>query len=113
MAEAFLPSRLIGEVRVGNSAVIVLDGLDWLVHGVIEAQVKEISPDLIMKKTVLGDGSSEEIDGYRVWLELDQSGSFKRWDSLRLGMTGSVEIKTGEEKLALYLLRQAVGESWY
>lgn len=112
MAEAFLPSRLIGEVRKGNSAVIVLDGIDWLVYGSIDAQVMKISADVQEEETVLGDGSSEVIDGYRVWLDLKPESGFKRWDSVRLGMTGTVEIKTGKEKLALHLLKRAFGESW-
>ncbi|QEG21768.1 HlyD family secretion protein [Mariniblastus fucicola] len=113
MAETLLPSSKIGSVKTGDPACIVVDGIDWLVNGSLKARVTEISPDLYQKEVVQGDGSRVRVDGYRVRLELDADrNDFERWDSIRLGMTGIVEIETGQKKLAIHLLEQALGNDW-
>ncbi len=112
MAEAFLPSALIGNVKNGDRAAISLDGLNWLINGSLFANVAMISPDLVQEEVVNGDGSTVVIDGYRVWMNLESNEDFGKWDSVRLGMTGSVEIQTGKKSLAIYMLEQAVGNGW-
>ena len=112
MAESFLPSALIGNVKEGDRAVISLDGIDWLVNGSLFGNVATISPDLVQQEVVMGDGSSVLVDGYRVWMKLEANEDFRKWDSVRLGMTGSVEIRTGKKQLAIYLLEKAIGNEW-
>lgn len=112
VAEAILPSRLICDVQKGSKARITLDGIDWLVYGSLTATVTEVAPDLQKVESVLGDGSTEVVDGYRVLLQFESDSEFKKWDSIRLGMTGSVEIDVGEKKLAIYLMEKAVGTNW-
>jgi len=109
MAESFLPSALIGNVKEGDQAVISLDGIDWLVNGSLVANVAMISSDLVQEEVVMGDGTSVLVDGYRVWMKLEANEDYRKWDSVRLGMTGSVQIKTGKKQLAIYLLEKAVG----
>ena len=112
MAEGLLPSRLIGGVKRGDRATITLDGIDLLINGSLEASVTEISPELCQEEVVAGDGSSHIVDGYRVLMELERNGDFEKWNSVRIGMTGSVEIETGTKKLATYLVEKAFGDDW-
>lgn len=112
VAEATLPSELISGVRKGSQARITLDGIDWMIHGSLDATVTEVSPDIQKKELVMGDGSTETVDGYRVLLHFEPDSGFRKWDSVRLGMTGTVEIDVGEKKLATHLLEKAVGKDW-
>lgn len=112
IAEALLPSQLIGNVKAGDQARIMIDGIDWMVNGSIEATVTSISPELCQEEVVMGDGSRQVIDGYRVLMELERN-EFKKWNSIRIGMTGLVQIETGQRNLAIYLLEKAIGESLF
>lgn len=112
VAEAILPSRLICNVKKGSSARITIDGVDWLIHGSLIALVSDVAPSLRKEESVLGDGSTEVVDGYRVLLEFQPNDDFEKWDCIRLGMTGTVEIDVGEKKLVCYLLEKAVGDDW-
>ncbi len=111
-AEAFLPSESIGNVKAADRAVIFLDGISWLMYGSLSASVETISPEVVQQEVVMGDGSTIVVDGYRVWLNLESNEEFDRWASVRLGMTGSVEIQTGKKSLAVYLIEQAIGDGW-
>ena len=112
MAESFLPSSLIGNVKEGNRAFISFDGIDRLINGSLSATVATISSDLVQEEVAMGDGSSVLVDGYRVWIKINSDEDFGNWDNLRLGMTGSVEIQTGKKQLAVYLIEKAVGNGW-
>ena len=112
MAEAFMPSRLISDVKVGDTASIMFDGVDWLTNGSLPATVVEISPDLVREEVAQGDGSSVLTDGFRVYLELNEEAMQSKWNRIRLGMTGAVEIRTGQQQLATYLLENALGTDW-
>ena len=112
MAEALLPSSQIGDVRPGANASIMLDGIEWMSHGLLKGRVMSISTDLCQKEVALGDGSRQIVDGYRVWVELSPDDRFSKWDSVRLGMTGAVEIETENKSLAVYLVEKAIGTNW-
>lgn len=113
VGEVLLPSRAIGNVKLGDAATIYLDGLDWIVNGTLKAKVASVSPELCHEEVVQGDGSTMVVDGYRVLLELESNEDFEKWDSIRIGMTGSVQIETGQKKLAIYLLEKAVGNALF
>lgn len=110
IAESLLPSQLISNVKAGDEARIMVDGIDWMVNGSIDATVTSISPELCHDEIAMGDGSTLVVDGYRVLFELEP-GEYKKWNSIRIGMTGLVQIETGQKNLAVYLLEKAVGES--
>lgn len=112
IAEALLPSQLIGDVKPGDEAKIMIDGIDWMLYGSISATVSSISTELCHEEVPLGDGATQVVDGYRVLFEIE-SHDFKKWNSIRIGMTGLVQIETGEKNLAVHLLEKAVGESLF
>jgi len=112
IAEVLLPSQSVSSVKAGDRATIMLDGIDWLVNGSLGATVTSISPELCHEEVAMGDGSTQVVDGYRVLLNLE-SGNFRKWDSIRIGMTGSVQIETGKKRLAIYLLEQSVGNALF
>ena len=113
MAEALLPSRLIGNVKPGDRAMVSLDGIDLLINGSLVAQVSDISTELCQEEIVTGDGSSHFIDGYRVLMDLEKNKEFEKWSSIRIGMTGAVEIETGKRNLAIWMIEKAVGNDWF
>ena len=113
IVETLLPSRSVGNVKIGDRAKVNLDGIDWMINGSINATVSSISPELCHEEVVLGDGSALIVDGYRVLLQVESNDDFRKWDSVRIGMTGSVQIETGKKKLAVYLIEKAVGDALF
>lgn len=112
IAETILPSQLIGEVKTGDEARILIDGIDWIINGSIRATVSSISPELCHDEVTMGDGSTMAVDGYRVLFELEPH-EFGKWNSIRIGMTGLVQIETGQKNLVVHLLEKAVGKSLF
>jgi membrane fusion protein (multidrug efflux system) len=109
MIEAMIPSNSIGGVEAGNAALISIDGIDWMLHGQISGSVVEVSSDVVQEETVTGNGTARPVSGYRVLIELEKKDGFDAWDQIRLGMTGTAEIQTGQKRLAFYLFEKAFG----
>jgi adhesin transport system membrane fusion protein len=107
LVEARIRPQDIGFVAVGQEVVVKLSAYEYTIYGGLKGTVQSISPD------ALGDPDrAAQPDGtyYRALIRADRS-------TLRLGdralaalpgMTGSVEILTGQRTILAYLLRPMI-----
>lgn len=105
LLEAKVAPKDIADLSLNQSATLRLDPFDSSVYGTIEATVKFISGD-----TVVEDGSrpGQEQTFYIVHLELPATPvttSIGKEVELIPGMTGQVDIKTGNRSVLTYLLK--------
>lgn len=101
LVEARMKPRDIGFVRLGQTAEVKLTGYDFNTYGGLEGKVTYISPDAVTDGDKTGEGH------YRVVVTAERNNLKYKGESLPVipGMTGSVEIKTGERSVLSYLLR--------
>lgn len=102
LIEARIKPRDVGFVQVGQSAIVKLSGYDYNVHGGLHGKVEYISPD------ALGETDKGEQGAYyRAVIAAENSTLKLHGEPLPVipGMTGSVEIRTGERSVLSYLLR--------
>ena len=99
LARVELQPRDIGHVRVGDEAEITLSNYDPNTVGVINGNVRNISP------TTLEDKRGRHF--YRVEIALERQTLGKRAHPLPMlpGMTLQAKIKTGAKTLARYMLK--------
>ncbi len=103
LIEARIKPADIGFVRKGLPATVKLSAYDYFIYGGLEGVIDYISPD------VLGDeAKTGSADGtyYRALVRADVSTLRQggRPLSVMPGMTGSVEIRTGERTVMQYLI---------
>lgn len=102
LIEARVQSGDVAFVRRGLPANIKLDAYDFTVYGSLKGTVSHISAD-----TIDEDLEQNEQPYYRVLIEVDEIP--QRFDSVDIelipGMTGLVEIITGERTVAQYMLK--------
>lgn len=108
LLEAKVAPKDIADLSLNQSATLRLDPFDSSVYGTIEATVKFISGD-----TVVEDGSrpGQEQTFYIVHLELPATPvttSIGKEVELIPGMTGQVDIKTGNRSVLTYLLKPVI-----
>ncbi len=104
LIEARVKPSEIGFVRVGQTAQIKLNAYDYTLYGGLEGVVEYISPD------ALGDTerpNAPDATYYRALVRAERSDLRARGIPLSVmpGMTGSVEVRTGERSVLSFLLR--------
>jgi membrane fusion protein, adhesin transport system len=104
LVEARVRPADIGFVRVGQPVVVKLSAYEFTVYGGLEGEVQTISPD------ALGDpdrASTPEGTWYRAVVRA-KGGELTRGEKplqVLPGMTGTVEIRTGQRSVLAFLLR--------
>lgn len=103
LIEARIKPRDIGFVRVGQKAEVKLAAYDYTTYGGLQGKIEYISPD------ALGDVDRAAADAtyYRVMVRTDRSTLKAGGKPLAIlpGMTGSVEVRTGERSVLSFILR--------
>ena len=104
LIEARIKPSSIGFVRVGQQVEIKLSAYDYTMYGGLKGRIETISPD------ALGDaerGAAADATYYRALVRTDSSSLIAHGKALPVipGMTGSVEVRTGERSVMSYLLR--------
>lgn len=91
-------------VRVGSPAFIKLDAFDYTIYGSVAARVTYVSPDALTDETRTTDRVY-----YRVLLkadpQADEAARAGRHVEFLPGMTGQVDIQTGENRVLTYLTK--------
>ena len=101
LMEAKVRSADVAFVRTGLRANVKFDAYDYTIYGSLKGHVIYISPD-----TIEAERNSDEEPTYRVHIEIDEiPQDRKREIDVIPGMTGTVEIITGERTVAQYLLK--------
>jgi multidrug resistance efflux pump len=98
----------IAELRLGMRARVRLDAFDWQRYGTIGGTIAQIGTDAEM---VGPSGNQVPIYVVRIEVDAEQIGRGTDLGTLKLGMTGMVEIVTGSDNLLSLLfgrIRQAV-----
>jgi adhesin transport system membrane fusion protein len=104
LVEARIRPADIGFVQVGQPVEVKLSAYEYTVYGGLKGVVQSISPD------ALGDpdrAASPDATWYRALVRTDRA-TLKRGDkalSVLPGMTGTVEIRTGQRSVLGFLLR--------
>jgi membrane fusion protein, adhesin transport system len=104
LVEARIKPASIGFVRVGQSVEVKLSAYDYTTYGGLKGKIETISPD------ALGDterAASSDATYYRALVRAEPSTMRSHGKPLPVmpGMTGSVEVRTGERSVLSYLLR--------
>lgn len=102
LVEARVPPADIGFIKVGQPVEIKLTAYDYTVYGGLKGTVQSISPDAL--------GDSDKGEGgtyYRALVRADRTALKSGGKALAVlpGMTGSVEIRTGERSVLSFVLR--------
>ncbi len=94
----------IGSLKVGLPAIVKLDAFDYSIYGSLSGTVTYISPDTLSEQVPGGLPSTL----YRVHVQVPPS-QLSIFDSqhasLKLGMSGTVDIKTGSRSILRYILK--------
>ena len=104
LIEARIKPSSIGFVRVGQQVEVKLSAYDFTTYGGLKGTIETISPD------ALGDterAASSDATYYRALVRTEPSTMSAHGKPLPVmpGMTGSVEVRTGERSVMSYLLR--------
>ena len=104
LIEARIKPSAIGFVRVGQAVEFKLSAYDYTTYGGLKGKIETISPD------ALGDterAASSDATYYRALVRTEPSTMRAYGKPLPVmpGMTGSVEVRTGERSVMSYLLR--------
>jgi len=103
LVEARVTPSDIGFVKVGQSVEIKLSSYEYTVYGGLKGTVQSISPDAV------GDAERANGEGtfYRAMIRAERSTLKAGMKPLTVlpGMTGSVEIRTGQRSVLGFLLR--------
>jgi membrane fusion protein, adhesin transport system len=104
LIEARVKPADIGFVRIGQKAEMKLAAYDTSIYGALQGKIEYISPD------ALGDaerGAAGDATYYRVMIRSDRGSLKEKGKALPLlpGMTGSLEVRTGERSVLSFILR--------
>ena len=103
LVEARVKPADIGFVRTGQQVRVKLSAYDFTIYGMLEGTVVSISPD------AMGDPDKAATEGtwYRAMVRAVPDGLQKAGKPLSVlpGMTGTVEIRTGQRSVLAYMLR--------
>ena len=103
LIEARVKPKDIGFVRVGQKAEMKLASYDYTTYGGLKGKIDYISPD------ALGDAdkASSGQTYYRVIVRADRNTLKTKGKPLSVlpGMTGTVEVRTGERSVLSFVLR--------
>lgn len=103
LIEARIKPSSIGFVRVGQHVEVKLSAYDYTTYGGLKGTIETISPDALGDT----DKASSGATYYRALVRAEPSTLQARGKPLPVmpGMTGSVEVRTGERSVMSYLLR--------
>ena len=107
LLEAKVPPKDIADVAIGMNAKIRLDPFDSSVYGTIEGSVVFISGDTIVENNARG----AEETFYKAHIAVPKgriTTSVGKEINLIPGMTGQVDIKTGDRTVIKYMLKPIV-----
>ena len=97
----------IGHVWVGLPATVKLDAWDYSIYGVLDAEVVYLSPDALSEDTRGG----EQIY-YRIRVRIRPDSQLRdrqgRPVEIQPGMTGQMEIRTGQQSVLTYLTKPVI-----
>lgn len=96
----------ISFVKIGQKASVKLDAYDFSIFGEFEGKVKYISSNALLEKTVKG-----EEYFFRIWISLsgnEISSKVGKKVIITPGMTGQVDIITGERTVLSYLSKPII-----
>jgi len=104
LVEARVKPADIGFVRTGQEVRVKLSAYEYTIYGSLDGTVVSISPD------AMGDpdkAATPEGTWYRAMVRADPSGLQKAGKPLSVlpGMTGTVEIRTGQRSVLAFVLR--------
>jgi adhesin transport system membrane fusion protein len=104
LIEAKIKPADIGFVRVGAQAQIKLSAYDFYTYGGLQGHIDYISPDALTDDARAANGDNSY---YRALIRTDLSTLKQRGQALPVipGMTGTIEIKTGEQTVLSYVMR--------
>lgn len=109
LIEAKISPKDIADLSIGQIAKIRLDSFDSSIYGSVDAKVSFISGDTVNEETNKGGAQNETF--YIVYLTLNASPiktSVGKQIILIPGMTGQVDIKTGNRSVMTYLLKPII-----
>jgi len=103
LVEARLPPSEIGFIKLGQEVEIKLSSYEYTVYGGLKGTVQSISPDAISD----AERGGGEGSYYRALIRADRSTLKASGKTLAVlpGMTGMVEIRTGERSVLGFVLR--------
>ncbi len=109
LIEARVRPADIGFVGVGQPVTVKLSAYEYAVYGGLQGRVTMISPDALGDAERAGSGGADSATWYRVQVQAEgQLGSAQQPLPVLPGMTGSVEIRTGQRSVLQYLLRPLI-----
>lgn len=100
--EAKLKPADIAFVAAGMPAAVKLDPYDYAIYGVLRENVTYVSPDALFEKTPSGEQAY-----FRVQVSIDSNDLEHNGKRIVVGpgMTGSVDIRTGQQSVLRYLAK--------
>lgn len=104
--EAKVAPRDIAYIRTGLPATIKFDAYDYAIHGIVDGEVIYISADTIREESTRPDAPGATY--YRVHVRTTAPGPVTRIGrkiEVLPGMTATVDIRTGQRTLLMYLLK--------
>lgn len=104
--EAKVAPRDIAYIRLGLPATIKFDAYDYAIHGIVDGEVIYISADTIREESQRPDAPGATY--YRVHVRTTAPGPVTRIGrkiEVLPGMTATVDIRTGQRTLLMYLLK--------
>ena len=106
--EARLPPADVSYVQPGLPASLKLDAYDYSIYGSLETKVLYVSPDAMTERTPQGETTYYTIQVALPQADVEAWNRHKRGDQaivLQPGMSGSVDIHTGERTILSYLTK--------
>ncbi|MDZ7813834.1 MAG: HlyD family type I secretion periplasmic adaptor subunit [Ideonella sp.] len=105
LVEAKVKPADIGFVRVGQTATMKLSAYEFNLYGGLTGKVESISPDALGEPDKPGGGP--DATWFRALVSIDTSTLQARGKELPIipGMTGTMEINTGQRSVADFVLR--------
>lgn len=93
----------IGLLKTGLPASVKIDAFDYTIYGTLTGEVEYISADTLIEQSPNG----QTITFYLARVQIKDNQTNKKLDLnlLRPGMTGSVDIQTGQRSILKYLLK--------
>lgn len=106
LVEARVKPAEIGFLRVGQAAELRLAAYDPTLYGSLKGQIEHISPDVLGDTERAGAGAADATY-YRVLVRTSDAALHRGQETLPVipGMTGTVDMRTGERTVLSYLLR--------
>jgi len=104
LVEARIKPKDIGFVRLGQAAEVKLAAYDYTTYGGVKGKIEYISPDALGETD---KGASPDQTYYRVLVRGEKSTLKQGSKPLPVlpGMTGTVEVRTGERSVLDFILR--------